>query len=359
MSVVRLPGHPTMMTSRPAKLSQTFPWIKTPLIVSAPMRLVSGYKLAVEVSKAGGIGFYGPGYDVDPVPGALRAAREAFALSNPAEVLPIGVGFLLWKAPLEPVLDVLKTYRPAAVWLFAPKDEAQMQEWVYAIKSNAPGVSIWAQVGSLAETQSIVRSDVDVLVLQGGDAGGHGISGRRGSIMQLVPEVIDMLGHGDGRRSKALTVLAAGGIIDGRGVAAALGLGAQGVVLGTRLIASTESEAHAGFRGVVVGARDGGSGTVRTRLYDELRGTGDWPEQYDGRLIVNDTFQDDVSGLSKLRNKELYNEAMEADDWNRLTMYAGTGVGLVKEVLPAGEIVEEVRREAVAVIDRLGKVYGS
>ncbi|CUS13246.1 unnamed protein product [Tuber aestivum] len=345
------------MTSRPTTLSQTFPWIITPLIVSAPMRAVSGYKLAVAVSKAGGIGFYGPGYDLDFVPAALRAAREAFSLSDPAEVLPIGVGFLLWKAPLEPVLDVLKTYRPAAVWLFAPNDEAQMQEWVYAIKSSAPGMSIWVQVGSLAEAESVVQLGVDVLVLQGGDAGGHGISGRRGSVMQLVPEVVDFLGGGAGGGRKAPAILAAGGVVDGRGVVAGLGLGAEGVVLGTRFIASTESEAHAGLLGAVVGARDGGSGTVRTRLYDELRGTGDWPEQYDGRAIVNDTFRDDVSGLSRLRNKALYDKAVEAEEWERLTTFAGTGVGLVREISPAGSIVEEIRREAVAIIDRLGKVY--
>ncbi|PWW72014.1 inosine monophosphate dehydrogenase [Tuber magnatum] len=347
------------MTSRPTTLSQTFPWIKTPLVVSAPMRAVSGHKLAVAVSKAGGIGFYGPGYDVDLVPAALQAAREAFALSDPAEALPIGVGFLLWKAPLEPVLDVLKTYRPAAVWLFAPKDEAQMQEWVCAIRSSAPGVSIWVQVGSLAEAESVVQLGVDVLVLQGGDAGGHGISGRRGSVMQLVPEVVDFLGSGDCGEGKVLAVLAAGGIVDGRGAAAVLGLGAEGVVLGTRFIASTESEVHAGLRGAVVGARDGGNGTVRTRLYDELRGTGDWPEQYDGRAIVNDTFQDDRSGLPRPRNKELYDKAVEVGGWERLTVFAGTGVGLVKEISPAGSIVEEVRREAVAIIERLGKVYAS
>jgi len=226
------------------------------------MRLISGHKLAVEVSKAGGIGFYGPGYDIDPVPATLRAAREAFDLSDPAEVLPIGVGFLLWKAPLVPVLDALKTYRPAAVWLFAPKDETQMRDWVYAIRRSAPGVSIWAQVGSLAEAESVIRLDVDVLVLQGGDAGGHGISGRRGSVMQLVPEVMDVLGRNSGG-GKVPAVLATGGIVDGRGIAAALGLGAQGAVLGTRFIASAESETHAWLRGAVVGARDGGSGTVR------------------------------------------------------------------------------------------------
>ena len=63
-------------------------------------------------------------------------------------------------------------------------------------------------------------------------------------------------------------------------------------------------------------------GYDRTRLYDELRGTGDWPEQYDARAIVNDTFWDDASGLSKLRNKELYDIAVEAEGWERLTVFA-------------------------------------
>ncbi|RPA94004.1 inosine monophosphate dehydrogenase [Choiromyces venosus 120613-1] len=344
------------MSSQPTPLTQTFPWTKTPLIVSAPMRTVSGIALAVAVSKAGGIGFYGPGYDVSSVPAALQAAREAFALSDPAETLPIGVGFLLWKCPLEPVLEALKTYRPAAVWLFAPKDDTQMEGWVRAIRSSAPDVSIWVQVGSCVEAAVVVRLDINVLVLQGGDAGGHGIAGPRGSLLQLLPEVLDLLG---GRSGKAPVVLAAGGIVDGRGVSAALMLGAHGAVMGTRFIASEESEVHDGFRENVVRASDGGSGTVRTRLYDELRGTGDWPEQYDGRAIVNETFQDHLNGLPKSVNKELYDTAAEAGQWNRLTMFAGTGVGLVNEVLPAGMIVEEVRSEAVAIIARLGRVYAS
>lgn len=70
------------------------------------------------------------------------------------------------------------------------------------------------------------------------------------------------------------------------------------------------------------GAWDQWWGYDRTRLYDELRGTGDWPEQYDARAIANNTFQDDVSGLSRLRNKELYDIAVETEEWGRLTVFA-------------------------------------
>jgi len=149
--------------------------------------------------------------------------------------------------------------------------------------------------------------------------------------------------------------VAAGGMVDGRGVAAALVLGAGGAVLGTRFVATEESEAKEGFKRLVVSQGDGGVETVRTRIFDELRGTGPWPAEYGGRAVANESWKEYEQGVDMRVLEDRYKKAEEDDDWGRLTAFTGTGTGLVKEILPAGEVVEGVRREAVEVLRRRAK----
>lgn len=144
--------------------------------------------------------------------------------------------------------------------------------------------------------------------------------------MTLLPEAIDHIAKlkrtGDIPPDRVIPVLAAGGIMDARGAAAALALGAHGIVLGTRLIASQESEAHEHFKELLVKTTDGGQQTVRTRLYDEVRGTGGWPEIYGGRAIINKTFVEHENGVRQMVLKERYSKAVEEDDFARLTAFA-------------------------------------
>jgi len=332
-------------------LKKWFPRTTTPFICSAPMRIASGPALAVAVTKAGGLGFLGAGYELSNLSSWLRTCQEHLPTA-PDQTFPIGVGFILWGASLNLALQNITTYRPCAVWLFAPKDQSQLESWITEIKAAAPWCKVFLQIGSVREVEDTLRGPagdgVDVIVAQGvADSGGHGnLSG--GSVMTLVPETVDLC-RSLGRN---VPIVAAGGIVDGRGVAANLMLGAEGVCLGTRLVASEEAEFPKIQKEYLVKAKDGGKNTVRTRIYDTIRGTGNWPAQYNGRAVVNATFHDHEAGVEEDENRRRYEKAVKEEDYGRLTTFAGTGVGLVHDIRPAAEIVRNVQDEARRLLER-------
>jgi nitronate monooxygenase len=158
------------------------------------------------------------------------------------ERLPVGVGFQLWNGSFKAACEAVEEYQPCAAWLFAPggaEEEAvdQVMKWSYELREASTGIDIWLQVGTLKESNWVVKGylDPDVLVVQGAEAGGHGRANDGMGIMSLFPEVADLV------RNPHISLITAGGIADGRGVAAALTLGADGVAMGTRFLASTES----------------------------------------------------------------------------------------------------------------------
>ncbi|KAK0109622.1 hypothetical protein ONS95_002303 [Cadophora gregata] len=338
------------------------PWAQIPLIVSAPMRLIATCPLATAVTRAGGLGFLGAGTDVSTLSSLLEEATASFQKAplpnTPDGILPIGVGFICWGADLSVTLSVIEAapLKPAAAWLFAPQDSKELLSWTEGIRKASNGkTKIWIQVGTVASSLDVAKScKPDVLVIQGADAGGHGLV-QSSSIITLLPECADALSHeGHGH----IPLIATGGIMDGRGVAAALTLGASGVCMGTRFLASPEAVISNGYRNAVVQASDGGVTTARTTVYDKVRGTYGWPESYNARGVLNQSFWDSQKGMSEEENTKLYTEAIKMGDegWGekgRMTTYAGTGVGLVKKVMPAGEIVQEVLKDS---LDRLANV---
>jgi nitronate monooxygenase len=216
------------------------------------------------------------------------------------------------------------------------------------------------QIGSVADAVEVVRAvHPDVLVVQGTDAGGHGLA-QGASLISLLPEVTDTVQSVCSQENIPRPVLtAAGGITESRSAAAALTLGASGVVLGTRLLASPEANISKGYRDSVLRTVDGGQSTVRTKVYDNLRGTTGWAETYNGRGIINKSYTDSLAGMDEDLNKKLYGEEMAKGDagWRvdgRMTAYAGSAVGLVKEVKGAADVVREVREGARAVLNRFG-----
>lgn len=165
--------------------------------------------------------------------------------------------------------------------------------------------------------------------------------------MTLLPEVYDAVNQGL-EIERQVPLIAAGGIMEQRGAAAALVLGATGVAMGTRFLAAGEATINRGYQRHVVEASDGGQTTVRTQLYNWLRGERNWPAGWDARGLVNESWRDHEKGVEFERNKQAYSEAAKRgeDGWGdrgRMTTYAGTGVGLVREVEGADEIVAEVR----------------
>ncbi|CAL3963221.1 unnamed protein product [Diplocarpon coronariae] len=351
-----------MATSHHHTLRSQYAWVKTPLITSAPMRLIATPPLALAVSRAGGLGFLGAGTDISTLSSLLTEVTSSLEASpfprTPNDVLPIGVGFICWGADLPATLTIFENARlkPAAAWLFAPRNSAELVEWTHGIrKASEEKTKIWIQVGTVASALEAARTcKPDVLVIQGSDAGGHGLA-QSSSLIALFPECADVLksvGFGD------IPLIATGGIMDGRGVAAALTLGASGVCMGTRFLASPEAVISEGYQKAVIEAADGGVTTARTTVYDRARGTHGWPEKYNARGVLNQTYWDSQKGFSEEENARLYEEAVRMGDegWGekgRMTTYAGAGVGLVKKVMPAGEIVAEVLRES---IERLAKV---
>ncbi|KAL4919385.1 hypothetical protein BDW62DRAFT_179474 [Aspergillus aurantiobrunneus] len=261
-------------------LQIAYPWIKTPLVASAPMLNIASAPFAVSVSAAGGLGFLAGGFDVSALEDNLEEAAKLVKQSDCAiqqnyissGILPIGVGFLNWGADLPKSIPAIKKFRPCVVWFFGPRSiPDDLRPWVEQMCAVTDGkTKIWVQVGTVAEAVAVAEVLIpDVLVVQGSDAGGHGLA-RSASIITLVPEVKDAFAK---RQLKDdIPIIAAGGIVDGRGMAASLALGALGAVMGTRFLASSEAKIAHGYQNEVLCASDGGVSTVRSTVYDRVRG---------------------------------------------------------------------------------------
>ncbi|KAL5379042.1 hypothetical protein DPSP01_008678 [Paraphaeosphaeria sporulosa] len=344
------------------RLREDYPWIQTPLVVGAPMRLIALADMAVEISKAGGLGFIGVGTDTSNLSSDLQAAAkliEKSSLTMNHDVMPIGIGFINWGADLDTAISLIAQYRPAAVWFFAPTSISSLCEWTAQTRKASSRTKIWVQIGSMKEAAEVMHAArPDALVVQGTDAGGHGLV-QGASLITLLPEVSDNVYAMCKEEGISPAILiAAGGVVDARGAAAALALGASGVVLGTRFLASPEANISKGYRDEILRASDGGQSTARSKVYDNLRGTTGWSETHNARGVINKSYVDAMSGMDEEENKKLYEEEMKKGDagWGfeaRMTTYAGSGVGLVREVKPAGDIVREVRDGSTAVLEGL------
>lgn len=299
-------------------------------IVLAPMDPASGGALAAAVSAAGGLGLIGGGY------GNRELLESEFAKAGNQRV---GCGFITWSMAKDPVLlDMALAHRPAAMMLsFA--DPAP-----FAAKIRAAGVPMICQVHNLEHTRRALDAGADVLVAQGTDAGGHGLT-TRGTVT-LVPSVVDMVA----RERPEVLVLAAGGIADGRGIAAALMLGADGALLGTRFWATQEALIHPSAKARILAAT--GDETVRTSVYDIVRNRA-WPAEYTGRLMRNrfiETWhgrEDELRGLAA-EEREKVEAADRTGDHDVSNVTVGEAIGLVRDLPPAGALVERLAAETEA-----------
>lgn len=218
-------------------------------------------------------------------------------------------------------------------------------------KVHEHGAKVILTVGSADEAKQAVAAGVDVIVTQGWEAGGH-VWGEVAT-MPLVPAVVDAV-------AGKVPVVAAGGIADGRGLAAALALGAEGVVLGTRLLSSFEAGIHEQYKNRIIHAKE--TDTVYTDIFDK-----GWPNSY-MRVLNNSTYQqwvnagqpaagkrpgehDIITQYSPDRPVERYSynmpHPMMEGDLEPLANYAGQSVGLVKNIKSVHEILDEVVEEAI------------
>ncbi|CAK7268732.1 hypothetical protein SEPCBS57363_003239 [Sporothrix epigloea] len=342
------------------RFATLFPWTKTPLLVGAPMRVFSGPEMAVAIYHAGGLGFIGPGVtasvskvDLATASSLLADAQVARTLENHksmAHLLPVGIGFQVWNGNLAEAIAAVSTHRPCAVWLFAPLDgQKQLDDWTTELRAASSDTQIWIQVGTLHEAVTAAHSKTppDVLVLQGAEAGGHGRTSDGIGIISLLPEAADTLAAA----GIDIPLIGAGGIVDGRGAVAALGLGAAGVALGTRFLASTEARINPAYQAEVCRATDGAQSTGRTHLYNQLRGTFGWPAQWSPRGLLNESWADYEAGAPFDVLKERHDAAVKQGGtaaWGprgRTATYASASIGLVRSVEGAATIVEQLHRE--------------
>ncbi|MFQ5955553.1 MAG: NAD(P)H-dependent flavin oxidoreductase, partial [Kiloniellales bacterium] len=225
-------------------------------------------------------------------------------------------------------------------------------------RCHTAGATVLLQVGSVEEARRAVDAGVDIIVAQGWEAGGH----VRGDVatLPLVPSVVDAVAP--------VPVVAAGGIVDGRGMAAVLALGAAGAWIGTRFLASEEVSMHPDYREHVLNGT--AAETVYTMLFDVA-----WPDA-PHRVLRNSTFAaweaagkppsgqrpgegdalaTDAYGNTVVRYQSTTARSDHEGDIEAFPLWVGQGVGLVNRVQPAGEIVREIAEDAKRTLERLAE----
>ena len=303
-------------------------------VLLAPMGGVSGGALAGAVSAAGGLGLIGAGY-ADPALG-WGSDEWISAEFDKAGNRAVGIGFITWALDKRPgALDAALERRPAAVMLsfgdIAP----------YAAKVKATGAALICQVQTLKDARDVAARGADIVVAQGTEAGGHGANR---ATLPLVPAVADAVAP--------VPVAAAGGIADGRGLAAALMLGAEGVLVGTRFWATQEALGHPNQKALI--ERTGGDDTLRTKVFDTARGL-TWPAPYTGRAIRNaftDEWheRDDALRAEGQPMRERFFAAQRSGDTDTAVTFAGEGLDLIADRPAAGALVERMVADAADTI---------
>jgi nitronate monooxygenase len=313
-------------------------------IVQAPMGGSVGPALAAAVAQAGGLGMLALSWS------DLASARDQIRETRRRTSRPFGVNLVL-DSPQDDRLAIVLDEGVRIVSLFWGDPGP------YIARVHERGGIVLHTVGSADEARRSVSLGVDAIVAQGWEAGGH-VWGEVATFA-LVPAVADAVAP--------VPVIAAGGIADGRGLAAVLALGAQAAWIGTRFLCAEESEAHPRYRELILAAAE--SSTVHTKLFDV-----GWPDAAH-RVIRNathDAWEAAGRPASGARPGEGETVARAADgeaiprysadapkagmtgDLDAMCLYAGQGVGLVRDIRPAAAIVAAIVAEAESVLRRLG-----
>jgi len=332
---MREPLDKAMRTRLETRFTRAF-GVQYPVVL-APMALTSGGALAAAVSRAGGLGLIGGGY------GEAGFLDHAF---RDAGNIPVGCGFITWSlAKNAGLLDQVLEHQPKAVML-SFGDPAP-----FAAKIHASGAKLICQCQNMAHVKAALDAGADVIVAQGAEAGGHGA--KRGTL-SFVPEVADYLA----KAAPETLLLAAGGIADGRGLAASLILGADGVLVGTRFWAAREALTPRGHQEAALRAT--GDDTLRTRAVDVVRGL-DWPEGYTIRVGKN-AFTSRWHGREEVLRAALdeeaprYKAALQAGDAENAAPVFGEAAGLIHAIEPAETILNRMVEEAVVQMRTKGQL---
>jgi nitronate monooxygenase len=302
-------------------------------IALAPMGGSAGGALAAAVCRGGGFGILGGAYG-----DREWLAREVPVVADTG--LPWGVGFLTWGIDVA-TIEAALGYGPTAVML------SFGDPGPYAERVHRGGARLILQATDMEEVRRAADLGADVIVAQGTESGGHGaLRGR--STLPFVPAVVDLVAP--------VPVLAAGGIADGRGVAAALVLGAAGALIGTRFQATTEALVAPSVTKAILEGR--GEETERSRVLDIARGSA-WPSRYPARTLGH-PYLDRWRG----REAELAADPQALRDYQDdvargaippLPVWAGEAVDLITDLPSAEDLVAGLAVEAEEALTRAGR----
>jgi nitronate monooxygenase len=299
-------------------------------ILLAPMDVIAGARLVTAVSEAGGFGILGGGYGEQ-----AWLERETAKLKQCTA--PFGVGFITWSLAKRPeLLDIALNARPRAITLSFGDPKP------FAPRIKAAGALLICQVQDEHMAQMALDAGADILVAQGTEAGGHGASR---TTLDIVPAIVDLAA---GR----VPVVAAGGIGDGRGLAAMMMLGASGVLLGTRFYASQEADGADEAKKIICAAKSGS--TVRSIIFDLSRNNV-WPAPFNGRCLINDHVRRwmgrEVELLQNVNSVAAeYAAAKAKGNFEIAAVIAGEAVGLIHDIPRAAEIVDRIVTEADQIL---------
>lgn len=316
--------------------------------VSAGMGFLALPQLVVAVSDAGALGLLG----VAPAPAAHM--REMITAIKASTARPFGVDLIVEDTAFGPStteehIDVCVEERvPVVVFFWNQPPE----KWIAEL--HKAGAKVWMTVGSVRQARTAVDAGIDAVIAQGSEAGGHNKSSL--GLSTLVPAVVDQV--------EGVPVIAAGGIADGRGVAAALALGADAVCVGTRLVASREAFAHEEYKRRVVNASvddiartsifgpewpDQPMKVVRNRVVEEWADRSEkTPASAEGSAIGSTILFGQEYRMPKF--SAILPTPHTTGDFEEMCLAAGESAGLVKQIASAGEIVREMMGEAAEII---------
>jgi NAD(P)H-dependent flavin oxidoreductase YrpB (nitropropane dioxygenase family) len=303
-------------------------------IVQAGMGPLTSAELVAAVSNAGGLGILGALLrPADALRSEIRRIRE---LTD----RPFGVNHVILF--LDPAaLEVTLEEQVPVLSLFWG-DAAP-----YVPRAHAAGAKVIHQVTTAAEAASAAAAGVDVVVAQGSEAGGH--VGSVG-LMPLLPRVVDAV--------SPIPVLAAGGIADGRGLAAALALGAEGVLMGTRFLATPEAPCPAAWKQAILAASE--ADTVCSPVFDHAIGM-PWPgaelRAIRNRFLEEWMGRDEEAAREAARLAPMLMQALQAGDMETFPPMAGQTCGLIQALTPAAQVVRDVASEAEATLRRLSQRF--
>ncbi len=297
-------------------------------LLNAPMTPQAGGALARAVCDAGAFGMLG--FDEDESEAAITGQIEILRAGTPPR---FGIGLAAWVLERRPsLLDLAIAAKPTLIAI-SFGDAAP-----YAKRVHDAGILLASQVQTRAWAQRAIDADVDVLVAQGTEAGGHTGSVGTLPLLQLLLEMTDR------------PVLAAGGIATGRGFAAVVAAGAAGAWVGTPFLLAKEARTPAEARTRLLAADE--TQTVLTSLFDRAQHKA-WPAEFRGRAIRND-FETEWHGREDALDDEAlarFNAAKVARNYDIANVYAGESIGLVNRERSAREIVETLAAQAAQYLN--------